>query len=113
MYIVDAFGADGYFRAIEEIKLDLLEIMGKGYVIEHCISFFQKENRQKTYQYYVTDLLCGIARKQGLNISERFRDLVEPKRLRVILRKSYRTLKINWEGVKNREFDGVIRQNRC
>jgi len=59
----------------------LLEIMGKGYVIEHCISFFQKENRQKAYQYYVTDLLWGIARKQGLNISERFRDLVEPKKI--------------------------------
>lgn len=59
----------------------MLEIMGKGYVIEHCISFFQKENRQKTYQYYVTDLLWGIARKQGLNISERFRDLVEPQKV--------------------------------
>ena len=56
----------------------MLEIMGKGYVIDHCMSFFQRENLRKSYQYYVTDLLMGIARAQGLNVSTRFKDIVDP-----------------------------------
>ncbi len=52
--------------------------MGRGYVIEHCVSFFQKETRQKSYQVYVTDLLMGIARANGLKIDARFKDIVDP-----------------------------------
>ena len=76
----------------------MLEIMGKGYVIEHCISFFQKENREKSYQYYVTDLLWGIARKQGLDVSERFRDLVEPKKIEGKPKKIISKIKNKLEG---------------
>lgn len=52
--------------------------MGKGYVIEHCVSFFQRENKQKSYQFYVTDLLLGIARTQGLKVTTRYQDVVDP-----------------------------------
>ena len=34
--------------------------MGKGYVIEHCVSLFLKKQEEKLYQYYVTDALKTI-----------------------------------------------------
>ena len=45
---------------IKTIRLDLLELMGSGYVIEHCISALSELRREKTYQYYVADALKNI-----------------------------------------------------
>ena len=35
----------------------MLELLGKGYVIEHCISFFQYQKKEQLYREYVTDAL--------------------------------------------------------
>ena len=56
----------------------MLEIFGKGYVIQHCISFFRKENLDKAYQIYVTELLTGIAKANGLKVDRTYRDIVCP-----------------------------------
>ena len=59
----------------------MLEIFGRGYVIEHCISSFQKQNEVLTYRVYVTDLLRAMSRQEGI---PRYYDLIkkdkEPKK---------------------------------
>ena len=54
--------------------------MGKGYVIEHCISFFHRENEKRLYAIYLTDALKMIVlntSKQGCGtITERYADLL-------------------------------------
>ena len=67
-------GSDEYFRFSESIRLDLLEIFGRGYVIEHCISSFQKHKEEMTYRVYVTDLLRYMS---GNNDVERYYDLIK------------------------------------
>jgi hypothetical protein len=48
--------------------LDLLDLFGKGYVVDHCIAFFQKQKRQEELEYYITDTLMYIAQNTA-NIS--------------------------------------------
>jgi hypothetical protein len=60
-----------------------LEQIGIGYVIDHCISYFYKEQRHKAYEVYVTDVLRIIAEntaKQvgGSYIKMRYNDIVDP-----------------------------------
>lgn len=52
----------------------MLELFGRGYVIEHCISSFQKYNEEMTYRVYVTDLLKALARQDKI---PRYYDLVK------------------------------------
>lgn len=54
-------GADEYFRLCESIRLDLLELYGSGYVIDHCIAAFHAIQEEKGYRMYVTDALKAIA----------------------------------------------------
>lgn len=54
----------------------MLEIMGKGYVIDHCISFFKKQQKDLIYRVYITDVLRTIAGTK--NVPKRFYDLIEP-----------------------------------
>lgn len=35
----------------------MLELMGRGYVIEHCIAAYRKNAVEKSYRAYVTDAL--------------------------------------------------------
>ncbi len=46
-----------YLRSLECLNFELLEIMGIGYVIEHYIAFFKKEQHEKAYKIYITDSL--------------------------------------------------------
>lgn len=41
--------------------MDLLDLFGKGYVVDHCIAFLQKQRRQEELEYYITDTLMYIA----------------------------------------------------
>jgi hypothetical protein len=54
-------------------------LYGKGYVIQHCISLFQKEQETQSYQIFVTELLTGIARGMGAQVNTRYVDLLYPK----------------------------------
>ena len=61
----------------------MLELIGIGYVIEHYIAYFKKEQIEKTYQLYITDALKMIAEntaKQsgGSYITTRYADLIAP-----------------------------------
>jgi hypothetical protein len=55
----------------------LLELLGKGYVIDHCVSFFQSEQKKMILTAYVTDALKAIVYNTG-----RHEDFIE-------LQKSY------------------------
>ena len=44
----------------------MLEVFGRGYVIEHCISSFYKYTEEHTYRVYVTDVLRSLNGNQQL-----------------------------------------------
>ena len=56
--------------------------MGIGYVIEHYIAFFQKEQREKAYRIYVTDALKliteNMVKKESAYLSQRYIEVIEP-----------------------------------
>ena len=59
--------------------------MGIGYVIEHYIAFFKKEQQEKAYKCYVTDALRLITENTakahgGSYLQARYADLIEPKK---------------------------------
>ncbi len=56
-------GAEAWFDALEDIRLDLLNIYGRRYVIEHCVSAIRRKNEAKDelFKIYITDMLKGIA----------------------------------------------------
>lgn len=60
-----AVGPDGYFELCEDIRLDLLELYGRGYVIDHCIAALKRKNEAKIKEIrlnaYITDALKIIA----------------------------------------------------
>lgn len=53
---------------METIRLDLVEMIGWRYVIEHCISSFLKLQEERAYRTYVTDALMLISENTA-NIS--------------------------------------------
>ena len=60
-------------------------MIGIGYVIEHYIAYFQKEQREKAYQVYITDALRIITENTakangGHYLQVRYAELIEPKK---------------------------------
>lgn len=57
--------------------------MGIGYVIEHYIAFFKKEQHERLYKSYVTDALRIITENTakasgGKYLQARYAELIEP-----------------------------------
>ena len=44
----------------ETIRLDLLDILGSGYVIDHCVSAIIKKNKEKLYQKYIAESFKNV-----------------------------------------------------
>ena len=55
----------------------MLELFGRGYVIEHCISSFYKYNEEHTYRIYVTDVLRRLSGDKNII---RYYDLINTKK---------------------------------
>ena len=53
----------------------MLEVMGKGYVIDHCICEHNKRVQEHDYRIYMTDLMKGLAEFVGLEVTVRYADL--------------------------------------
>ena len=54
-----------------------MELLGSGYVIDHCVSAFLEEQQAKSYRVYITDTLRAIV---GANrLPTRYYDLVNIK----------------------------------
>lgn len=78
-------GADEYFDCIASVRLDLLELFGSGYVIEHCVSVLnikQKNDLWKDYiatglQLLVSNLASAFG---GKTLSLSYRELVSQEK---------------------------------
>lgn len=63
----------------------MLELFGKGYVIDHCIAILKKEQEEKLFRIYLTDgikaiteTLTALNRGNGATLNKRFYELLEP-----------------------------------
>ena len=67
-----------------------LQLLGKGYVIDHYMAFCRNKTYQKAYQVYITDGLKALtentgALSHGVELTKRFIDIVEkPKQKKVV-----------------------------
>lgn len=55
----------------------MLEVYGRGYVIDHCMSSFYKYTEEHTYRIYVTDVLRFISGEKALM---RYYDIINVKK---------------------------------
>ena len=61
----------------------MLDLLGKGYVIDHCVSLFQKKQNEKQYRAYITDALMAITetladRYGGRKMTMRWMEMIQP-----------------------------------
>lgn len=75
-------GSDEYTECIESIRLDLLELFGCDYVLDHCVTAIRQKARKKQAVYYITDSLKNIngilaTRYGGSYLTERLADILE------------------------------------
>lgn len=63
-------------KYIRTINLDMLNLIGSIYVIEHVIIEYNIESEEKFYKTYVTDLLKTLAEINNITVSGRFIDLL-------------------------------------
>lgn len=56
----------------------MLDLMGSGYVIEHCVAAHNSRIRQETFEDYVSDVLYYISRQLGGKLDKRLHDLRHP-----------------------------------
>ena len=83
-------GASEYLRLISGIRLELLELFGRDYVIEYCMSLLLREAETKKeniiLRYYVTDCLKVLTENTAKSafsgeasyISNRYADIISP-----------------------------------
>ena len=53
-------GEAEYFRCCRTIRLDLLDLFGRGYVIEHCADELSQAAEQRRLRAWVTDALMVL-----------------------------------------------------
>lgn len=63
-------------KYIRTINLEMLNLMGSIYVIEHVIAEYEIESEEKFYKTYITDLLKTLAEINNITVSGRFIDLL-------------------------------------
>lgn len=57
-YFIGSCGAQNWDYT--GLSVELLELVGKGYVIDHCISLFNKQAREEAYRTYIADTLKAL-----------------------------------------------------
>lgn len=72
----------------ETLNIEFVDMMGSGYVMDHCISAFKQRQEEKLLRVYITDTLKAIAENTrrlagGYSITNRFYDLAYTKRTKV------------------------------
>lgn len=65
----------------------MLELYGKGYVIEHCIALLRRQSKEKLYKVYITDGIKAIAdtlahmsQNGGTSLNVRWYELDTPQK---------------------------------
>lgn len=54
-------GSECYLKCIENINLELLDLFGIDYLIDHVLIEIKKRNKDKVYKIYISDALRAIA----------------------------------------------------
>lgn len=66
-------GANGYLSLISNIKLELLELFGSGYVIEYCVSILlqreEKRKKQEVFYNYIANCLKIITENTAKSVN--------------------------------------------
>lgn len=69
-------GEEEYQLGIESLNLNLAEICGKQYIIEHIVADYKQRSAEKMYKYYITDLLKSLAESQRISVNQRYYDMI-------------------------------------
>lgn len=82
-YLVGSCGAEAWDYT--GLNVGLLEIIGKGYVIDHCVSLFNRRQKEQIYRNYITDTLKLINDNLskvygGQYMKTRYAEMVEPQK---------------------------------
>lgn len=72
-------GELAYIDYCRNINLDLLEMIGSGYVIDHVVAEHNKRAKDEAYRIYVGDLLKCLAETWGAQIPYRYADMIAPQ----------------------------------
>jgi hypothetical protein len=73
-------GEEGWIDGIKDIRLDLLEIMGAGYLIDVVKTRAESKFEELAYRVYVTDVLSAAIKSLTGNCPERYYDVIHPDR---------------------------------
>ena len=79
-YLIGCCGAEAWDYT--GINLGMLDLIGKGYIVDHCVSLFNSRAKERLYQTYITDTLkClndNVAKiVGGSTLKARYHDLFE------------------------------------
>lgn len=55
----------------------MLDLFGRGYVIEHCVSTFNAMQKEDIYKAYESEILRSIANQLGVEIKMNYFDVVD------------------------------------
>lgn len=63
----------------------MVDLMGKGYVVDYCISLLRKKQEQRRFQVYITDVLMVLNNNiqhcfGGAKITQRYADYFVKKK---------------------------------
>ena len=62
----------------------MLDVLGKSYVIDHCIAFFQRQQKEQDFRDYVGNALYVIAHNTaafagGKEMATKYTDMYKPE----------------------------------
>ena len=57
----------------------MLDLLGSGYVIEHCVAAFLQRKKQEVFENYVSDSLYYIGQAVGVKLSKRLHEIRNPE----------------------------------
>lgn len=74
------------FQYTRCISLEHVELFGKQYIIDHCVTEYNNAQRQEAYEIYVSESLRAIAENTaalaggGRYMKAGFMDIIKPKK---------------------------------
>lgn len=61
----------------------MVDLLGSGYVIDHCVAAYTERQRREMYEIYVTDALYSLITVWSTNakdVMKRYYDLLHPQK---------------------------------
>ena len=56
-----------------------MDLLGSGYVIDHCVAVFKHQDEEKLYRMYITECLYRVTHALHVPMSVRYMDINNPK----------------------------------